>query len=186
MNYFLISDEGTGNHFISHPGELTESYLPGFTLYPAADYDQSDLMYLRKDATTGQLIRLPNTEPVATLAYIQNKRAYFETRPIQVFSYLIDSDVTSAGRMNEALSAWAALPIIAGQLEILDEVRKIYWTLADNSKVTLNYAEFEDLYNEFIRQRAIRTSKLYAAYQIIKNNPNATNAYVDDVTNWLN
>lgn len=184
MKYFLY-DEASGQikNYIESPDELTTSYVDGLEIISAEGYCQIDMSTLQ--IQNGQLVKVPSPAAIATANDIRVKWLQLEQAPIIVSGYSLDCDTLSETRMASCLSNWDYLPLEPGQFELIGGVRKIYWTLGDNTKICVTKSELIYLYNEMVKARAIRALKLHAAFQRMKAMPSVTLDYVNDLTNWL-
>lgn len=185
MNYFLFGQDGVARHFYSSPDVLTESFVPGLILVDAGEYSDQHLRRLRLDVATGVITLLPELPVYASANAIRNKWLQMEAAPVEVAGHMLDCEPISTDRMAGCLAAWDSLPLEPGQIEETGGVRRVFWTLADNTKVGFTKAELQSLLDALVLARAVRGSRIYAAFQRLKVRSDVTLAELNDDLSWV-
>lgn len=185
MNYFLFDQQGVAQHFYSSPDVLTDSFVPGLILVPAGEYSDQHLRRVRLDVGTGEISLLPEIPVYANSNEIRNKWLQMEAAPVEVAGYMLDCDPKSTDRMAGCLTAWDSLPLEPGQVEETAGVRRVYWTLADNAKVGFTKAELQSVMDALLLARAVRGSRVYAAFQRLKVRNDVTHEELNNALTWV-
>jgi hypothetical protein len=184
MNYVVYNaSSGVISQYMEIPGELAESPLPGLVLLAVAERLSPPLnRYLVID---GVLTLLPELPVYASANDIRNKWLQMEAAPVEVGGHMLDCDPKSTDRMAGCLAAWDSLPLEPGQIEETGGVRRVFWTLADNTKVGFTKAELQSLLDSLVLARAVRGSRIYAAFQRLKVRSDVTLAELNDDLTWV-
>lgn len=182
MNYVCYV-ESTGKivQYLQLPESIQQSPIPGTLLL---EIDAQPVESLDRYVVENSQLKVNAPIPeIASQSLIKNKWLSLEQEPLQLNGFSVDCDPLSELRMKGAIDNWDALPDIPGQMETIDGVRKITWSMP-NTKVLLSHVELISVYDNMLVQRAVRAAILFNNYQRIKNMPNVSPAYVADTSNW--
>ena len=184
MKYFLYdATSGDIKHYCETPEEHTASFVPGLDIISAEGFSEADVL---THQVVGGVLTLCSPKPVYVTAWdIKSEWLRREQAPITVVGVYLDCDTTSELRIKNTIEAWEQLPLIDGQLEEVDGVRSVIWTLADNSKQRLGLPQLQALLPALVTARAIRAAVLYAAYQRLKVRADVSREELTSDTTWV-
>lgn len=111
-----------------------------------------------------------NLLPPVAEEIIEEKFIALRESPISVFGVLIDCDEDSLNTMRQALKYFDVQPPVLEVFEIVNGEKCVAWRLADNSTQYLTKAQLDGFLTETEKQKALRTSKLYAKKRQVKDN----------------
>lgn len=175
MKYFLYDlVTGKATSYLDSPEEYEVSFVEGQGIISAGGYAPADVATVK--VVDGVITYNPLPEPVAPVEQIRAMRVALEDAPISTTKGLFDGDQRSVSRLAEAHKSFYDLPLVDGHLE---------WRRADNTYIYLALNEMGSLLDELATLRAVRTNKLFRAYQTMLSIPDVTVSYVKNVDNWL-
>lgn len=101
--------------------------------------------------------------------------------PITVFGTLIDCDENSLDTMRQALKYFDDQPLAPNVFELHEGEKCVVWRLPDNSMMPLSKTQLAALLAETEKQKALRTSRLYAKRRHLKD---TQSTYSDVMADW--
>lgn len=182
MKYFYYAtDTGKLKQFVEYPYELEE--IVG--VIPAGGLNEKNLTTHKVDLSTLELVELPPQVVYAKASQIKQYYNLLDTSPIVVFGLSLDCTAASQLRMEDAIATFDIQDMYPGEFELLNGVKVIYWTYADNVRRPITKQQLIDMHDEMINQRAIRRARLFRVYNDLKVRSNVTYAELYDETTWF-
>lgn len=129
----------------------------------------------------------PTYDPLlvpATSQDINEKLQELETMPVEALGYLVDCDERSMTLMAHTLKYWDDLPEELGAVEGEGESRTVLWKMGDNTVVHVNKSTLQSIYDETLKQRAIRSAALFSTARKLKELPEIAKRAVVDSSTW--
>lgn len=184
MNYLLYDDQGLIVQFTSTPDDHEFVAPNGLSFVEAGEYGPAVVGTHRFNVVTGELESIPATLSLAAPYQIKAEWLRREQLPVQVSAGLLDCDTLSESRIRNVLAAWDILSFSVGNFDVIDGVSKVGWVMADNTKVWLSYDDLQLMLSEMLSTRALRASRLFSVYQMLKSTEGVTQDVVYNDLTW--